>query len=85
MKLTKENKISIFPNPAKEKITIKTNFKEHYHVNIYSFSGKLVSSHKEIMSKKYTINTSELNSGIYFIQVISQKGKIFTKKIIVLD
>jgi len=43
--LNENNKISIYPNPANENITIKYNgFEKDFIVELFDFSGKLIDS-----------------------------------------
>jgi len=50
-------------------------------LDIYNVSGKLVESY-HVNANKININTSKLNSGIYFIEINSDVSKI-KKKIII--
>ncbi len=56
--------ISIYPNPAKDKLFI--NNAENSDVNIYSLNGKLVLKQK--LMKNY-IDLSKLNAGMYIIRI----------------
>tara|TARA_R110002012_G_scaffold309643_1_gene516807 strand:- start:705 stop:1850 length:1146 start_codon:yes stop_codon:yes gene_type:complete len=66
---------TIYPNPSKNKITIKSN-EDLVHSKIYNVLGTLVSEHD---SK--TIDISELNAGVYLISVETASG-IYSKKLI---
>jgi len=68
---------SLFPNPAKDQFTISLNESIKLdRINIYNHLAQLISSTKET-----TVNTSNLSSGMYFVEVITDKGKA-TKKLI---
>ena len=68
---------SLFPNPAKDQFTISLNESiELDHINIYNHLAQLISSAQET-----SVNTSHLSSGMYFVEVITDKGKA-TKKLI---
>lgn len=70
--------VTIFPNPAKEKIQINGAF-ENAQVQLFTADGRLVyKSAKE--TKQTNINVSNLENGVYILKVNSQKG-IITKKI----
>lgn len=83
--LTINNKINlekelIFPNPAQEQVTITGNFREF---KIIDNKGNIViSRYLDIQQKQTTINISQLNKGVYFIQC-TDKDKTITKKLIV--
>ncbi len=69
--------ISIYPNPAKNVLTINSNvIIESF--NIFSSNGKLVKD-KYLQNNK--VDLSDLNSGIYFVKIES-RNKTVTKKII---
>lgn len=69
---------SLYPNPAQHqfKILINSNL-ELQKVNVYSNLGRLIQS-----SQEHTIVTSNLASGLYYVEVITNKGKA-TKKLII--
>ena len=68
----------VFPNPAKENITIKSNELIINNIKIYNISGVLV---KEFSDIQNTYSISNLVSGIYFIKVISNKEQ-FVKRFV---
>jgi hypothetical protein len=59
--------LSIFPNPAKEKLTLKYNVKETTQVDIYNVLGSKVKTinHNGFETE---INISDLQKGLYFIR-----------------
>lgn len=71
-------KFSLHPIPAKDILNIRTHsiIKK---VNIYDSSGKLFSNPKVENSQ---INTSNLKSGVYFIEILTDKGRLHKKFII---
>jgi hypothetical protein len=72
------SKISLFPNPSKQQFTIQLqDGLQLKKVTIYDSLGKLVK-----VVNANVINTLELSSGIYFIEIITNKGKA-TKKLVV--
>ncbi len=68
--------ISIYPNPASNFIII--NSVEDIKGSIFSVSGKLI---KTISNTNNNIDISDLNKGVYIINIQS-KGKIYTQKFI---
>ena len=73
--------VSVFPNPANEFITIKTNLNQGFKMVMFSIQGKIV---RETNSTKKTLRIDKgyLNSGIYFIVIKSHDNKIIqTQKI----
>jgi hypothetical protein len=69
----KENEItavSIYPNPAKEQITITTGtLLENASVRIMNITGKVVTGENSINGNSLLMNVSGLSPGIYFIEL----------------
>ncbi len=73
-----QSKMSLFPNPAREQITVQLpEGVELKNINLYNSLGDLINSFNAS-----SINISKLSNGIYFAEISTNKGKI-TKKIIV--
>ncbi|AXG71438.1 internalin-J [Kordia sp. SMS9] len=70
------NKIKIYPNPAKNNLYIESN-QQIETIEIYTLLGE-----KVVEAKTTTINISNLNSGIYLIKIISLNRNVLTKKFI---
>ncbi len=66
--------IDIFPNPSTGEITIRSDV-EIEEINLYDVRGKLLSS-------TYETNFKINSNGIFFIQIITGKGKIIKKIVI---
>ncbi len=81
---SKEHIISIYPNPAKEFLTI-TNLMEnnHYIIQIFDISGKLVVSENINNSISHTLNIKYLTSGFYTLQVYSENDILYTNKLLI--
>ena len=74
-----ETETSVFPNPFSDVLHINTPNLEKISVKIINVLGELVYSRDYITHHK--IETSFLSTGIYFLQINSNKSQ-FTKKII---
>lgn len=72
-------KFSISPNPASYKIQIHGVTYEINSTLIYSVTGEIVYS---AISSSETIDISNLNSGLYFLEVTSSEGNKQTQKFI---
>lgn len=69
--------VSIYPNPVKNALHITG---EHISsITIYTINGKKVFSKRESLE---TINVTNLNAGIYFVELKDQDGKRIMKKVI---
>jgi len=77
-----DNNILAYPNPFTNNITI--NAKYIKDISIINISGKLINLGGNITknSENYTINTSNLERGVYFLRATSRNGSLITKKII---
>jgi extracellular elastinolytic metalloproteinase len=79
-----ENVISIYPNPAQDRITVesKKNIKTPTLISIVDINGRLVSSLKfdELGFSRY-ISIGHLNTGVYFIKIESEEINIISRLI----
>ena len=73
--------IQIYPNPVTNgQITIRHQMGSQVQMNVYSISGKRLMS-QEIRQDE-TINVSNLNTGVYFLNLVNDSQKITQKMII---
>ena len=73
------NHLNIFPNPSTEQFTVKADALEN--VTVFDAIGNLVYN-ETVSNNSITVTTSNLNSGIYFVQAIAN-GKTVTSRIVV--
>jgi len=73
------NHLNIFPNPSSEQFTVKADALEN--VTVFDAVGNLVYN-ETVSNNSITVTTSNLNSGIYFVQAIAN-GKTVTSRIVV--
>lgn len=76
-----DTEMSFFPNPAQDKVTIKTLFTPT-KVDIYNLQGQLVSTLKP-NGETSDINISNLHSGSYLLVVYSPNGFTVSKQLLV--
>lgn len=69
--ITKDG-ISIYPNPAKESISIQTGNELIEKVEIYNLEGKIVLDETSIHSNQHTLGTFSLQNGTYLIRVLTE-------------
>ncbi|GAA5101504.1 M12 family metallo-peptidase [Chryseobacterium ginsengisoli] len=77
---TKDNSVNIYPNPARNVITISSkdalkSFK------IFDEAGRLIKSESSLKGNKFDVNISSMQTGNYVVTVETEKQKI-TKKLI---
>ncbi|WP_430612952.1 S8 family serine peptidase [Flavobacterium sp. JP2137] len=81
-----ESELRIWPNPAKDFITIESteeNIKDA-SVSLFDISGKqlLTLTNKAVYSSTWTIPLNDLSTGIYFLKFSNANGQV-TKKILI--
>lgn len=72
--------ISIFPNPSKDHLTIKSN-DINLEFALYSINGKVQTKGKT-NSKEFSINIRELPSSTYLLRITDKNQKTRTFKIL---
>ena len=74
------NSFSLYPNPASDYVGIENVVcnAEHITINVYDTQGRLVLSETKPNATSYMLNTTSLQSGVYYVKV----GET-TKKLIV--
>ena len=73
------NTVKMFPNPAKDYVRFSTNSNENLNIQIFDMLGKSV---LRVDSVRNAVNVSELNSGLYFVQMTLGTQKS-TKKLVI--
>ena len=74
-----ESKIKMFPNPARDYVRFSTNSNLNLDIQIFDILGKSV---LRIDNVRNAVNVSELNAGLYFIQM-SLGTQQATKKLVI--
>lgn len=89
MEIAEDNDLKVFPNPAKNNITvdlskIKVKNNGQVSIRITDVSGKIISTEKiSDQQKLHKINTSGYNNGLYLISVITDKKIVAESKFVV--
>jgi hypothetical protein len=73
--------VSIVPNPADDYLQINGSNNEIYTFKIVDAMGAVIM--KDVLNGSKKINTSELKSGVYFVNFENQNNKPFTRKVII--
>lgn len=78
--------VSIFPNPANNRVKIEAGFTKSQDVSLslMSLSGKMLQSisRKNVINLSEEFSTSEIASGLYILEVSTQQGKWHKKLVI---
>lgn len=80
IRLTKD--FAIVPNPSSSIIEIIMKDAKFIKVNIATIDGKIVDEKKLEITDRTQMDVSRFANGIYIINVTSDDGKLFTKKLI---
>ena len=67
---------NIYPNPAKEKITIysKAGFTQGSQAHLYHKNGVLLETRNIQSANAQTMDVSNLSNGVYFLRIVDGKG-----------
>lgn len=76
--------ITVFPNPVKNKLTVKTGdcFQQGFNLTVVDVQGKLVKAEKIAANSQSEISFENIPSGNYFV-VMEDGGKRSVKKVVV--
>ncbi|MEH6763990.1 MAG: T9SS type A sorting domain-containing protein [Aequorivita antarctica] len=78
-----KNEFLLYPNPAKDKLFLSaTNPTENLKVKIFNIEGKLLSNQEIELQNQTSIDVSNLSSGMYFLNIEDESGKMEVKKFI---
>jgi S-formylglutathione hydrolase len=73
-----ENKISLYPNPVNEELTIQINRKHPFKVEIINIHGKILYQSEET-GTSHKVDLLSFSSGIYFVRVRSDDFTVMQK------
>jgi hypothetical protein len=77
--LTAELEASVFPNPATDLANIQANF-EIRNLRVVNYVGQVVVDQR-VNENSFQINTANLGSGLYFVQLETSEGVVITKRL----
>lgn len=80
-----ESNVSMYPNPAKNQVTISLDNTDEIiaNINVIDVLGKQVIRLNKVNEITKLIDISSLNSGIYFIEIETQNKLVVKRKLIV--
>ncbi len=76
------SKISAYPNPVADILTIDLGDAKANYINILDMSGRIVKT-INVNNQKEIIQVSDFDNGVYFYQVVSEGAIVKTEKFIV--
>lgn len=76
-----DNGIKVYPNPNSGSFSIETDGFAMFRLNIIDVAGRSISSKVFSPDRNLKVDISDIPSGIYFLEIYTEKG-VFYKKII---
>ncbi len=76
------NNIVLYPNPARDFITIANSNETISAINIYDISGKKIYSMTENSVNEININVTDFAEGLYLVEIVSDNQKAIKKLVI---
>jgi hypothetical protein len=74
------SKIKIYPNPVIEELSIENDEFNVKSIEVFDERGNIVCLHSfHILSANHTVDVSHLNSGIYFVRIVTEAGEAVRK------
>lgn len=77
----KEEKFSVYPNPANNRITIAASSAIR-NVRMFDLTGKVMNSREGVNAASLNMDVAEYPAGVYFIQIDTENGRL-TQRVIV--
>ena len=70
-----DDKVSLYPNPAKNNITISTQLTNNDNIKIVDVTGKLIRAER-FNSKSISLSVSNYENGLYFYKINDVNGNV---------
>jgi hypothetical protein len=81
-----QNNLKIYPNPSSSNITFQTDvFLNNATLVLTDYSGLTVAKIKNISGHSFILHRINLDSGLYFVQLIEDDRVIAINKIVIVD
>jgi hypothetical protein len=76
--------VNVYPNPAKEWLTLdfNSNIQKQLNVSLFSMDGKEIKSWSEEYTSKIYLTLPQLSNGIYFLKFRNGGGEVVRKVVI---
>jgi WD40 repeat protein len=73
--------ISLYPNPVNDQLTL-TGTENVTSVMVFDYTGRVIIAMDNVAQTVITLNVSNLNAGVYMIQVTDTNGQFAVKRIV---
>jgi hypothetical protein len=76
--------VDVYPNPAKEWLTLdfNSNIQKQLSVSLFSLDGKEIKSWSEKYTSKMYLTLPQLSNGIYFLKIRNGAGEVVRKVVV---
>jgi hypothetical protein len=76
--------VNVYPNPAKEWLTLdfNSNIQKQLSVSLFSMDGKEIKNWSERYTSKVYLTLPQLSNGIYFLKIRNGAGEVVRKVVI---
>ena len=75
------NRLKVFPNPANDFVHIESNYPIK-SVRIFNLSGQSIMVHNSTKNNRVSMNTENLDNGVYLVEIESDYSKYLEKLVI---
>jgi len=75
------NQLLVYPNPSHDFITIESTLKCK-EIVLFNKLGKLVLQ-QQVAGNRIQVNTSNLDAGVYMVQVVLESGEVISRKVVI--
>jgi hypothetical protein len=75
----KSTQLKAYPNPANGFVTLESDIKGSYDLEVYDLSGRSITSQSGNSNGDIRLNTQDLTNGYYFVQVSNSTNKAVVK------
>ena len=76
---TPELQVSLFPNPAKDQVTVKAE--DLLEISVYDVAGRQV-MRRTVQGNETVVDLTSLNQGVYFFRVNTEQGCLLQKVVL---
>lgn len=78
-----ESKLKVYPNPARDYISIKSNLPMPASYNIYDITGRKIKNGNNLSTESNTISVSDLSPGIFILEIRRGQEIVAAEKFVV--
>jgi len=75
--------LKMFPNPAKNIVTLTSKISGSYAIVVFDAKGKQVMLVKDVETETTSLDIQDLNTGIYYVRVVGKNNQSAIQKLLV--